>query len=223
MITGYIDKHEYTSPFGVKSTVYLMDCMDFLAQCEPKSFGLAVVDPPYGLGKRLSDGGGKLKDTPMAKLYKNKEWDILPQFEYWGLLFSICKNQVVFGANYFLEYLPSSRGFVCWDKKQAMPTLSACELVWTSFDKPAKIMQYNSMDLDRFHPTQKPIEVYDFMLDYCRAKPTDTILDTHLGSGSSRIAADKAKLEFVGVELDPDYFYASVKRFEQYAAQLKLF
>ena len=138
-------------------TITNEDNMELMSRYEDNYFDLAIVDPPYGLGKRLSDGGGKLKNTPMAALYRDKDWDILPTEEYWIELFRVSKNQVVFGANYFLEYLPNTRGFVCWDKKQAMPTLSACELVWTSLDKPAKIMRKSSTDLHRFHPTQKPL------------------------------------------------------------------
>lgn len=199
---------------------YNADNMVIMKQYPDKYFDLAIVDPPYGLGNRLSDGGGKLKNTPMAALYRDKDWDELPKKEYWSELFRISKNQVVFGANYFLEHLPSTRGFVCWDKKQDMPTLSACELVWTSFDKPAKIMKKSSTDLERFHPTQKPIYVYDFMLNYCKVKNGFKIIDTHLGSGSIALAIDKANkldnmnLEFVGIELDKEYFDASINRFK---------
>ena len=209
--------------FEPKSEVFNMDNMEFMSGCKDGQFDLAIVDPPYGLGNRLSDGGGKLKDTPMAELYRNKEWDVLPTKEYWEQLFRISKNQVVFGANYFLDFLPSTRGFVCWDKNQAMPTLSACELVWTSFDKPAKIMKKSSTDLTRFHPTQKPIFVYEFMLQYCGCKEGDSILDTHLGSGSSRIACWDMKFDFTGIELDKEYFDASVKRFNTHKSQLKMF
>jgi site-specific DNA-methyltransferase (adenine-specific) len=205
------------------STVYLMDCIEGMKQFPDKIFDFAVVDPPYGLGNRLSDGGGKLKNTPMAELYRNKEWDILPSAEYWQELFRVSKNQIVFGANYFFEYLPNTRGFVCWDKKQSMPTLSACELVWTSLDKPAKIMRYSSMDLKRFHPTQKPEEVYDFMFDFCRVEKGNLILDTHLGSQSSRIAANKAGLDFVGFEIDREYYDKGNKRFKNFVSQGVLF
>jgi len=208
--------------FEPKSEVFNMDNMEFMRGCKDGQFDLAVVDPPYGLGDRLSDGGGKLKHTPMAELYRNKEWDVLPTREYWDELFRVSKNQVVFGANYFLEFLPNTRGFVCWDKNQQMPTLSACELVWTSFDKPAKIMKKSSTDLTRFHPTQKPVFVYDFMFDYCKVKEGDSILDTHLGSGSSRISAWDLKLDFTGIELDKEYFDASVKRFNEHKKHLKI-
>lgn len=200
-----------------------MDCIEGMKQYPDNYFELAIVDPPYGLGDRLSNGGGKLKNTPMKKLYENKEWDVLPTQEYWHELFRISKNQAVFGANYFFEYLPNTRGFVCWDKNQAMPTLSACELVWTSFDKPSKIMKKSSTNLDRFHPTQKPIYVYKFMYEYCKCKEGDKILDTHLGSGSSRIAAYDMGFEFTGFELDKDYFEASEKRFQQHIQQLTIF
>src|SRR5690606_38903613 len=164
-----------------------------------------------------------LKNTPMAELYRNKEWDVLPSKEYWNELFRVSKNQIVFGANYFLEHLPNTRGFVCWDKKQAMPTLSACELVWTSLDKPAKIMRYSSMDLNIFHPTLNLVEVYEFMFDFCRVKNVDLILDTHLGSGSSRIAANKAGLDFIGFEIDREYFDNGNKRFKNFVSQGVLF
>lgn len=206
----------------IEQRAYLRDCMDAMAEFPDKFFDLAVVDPPYGLGNRLSDGGGKLKNTPMAVLYRSKSWDELPSADYWMLLFQKSKNQIVFGANYFLEYLPSSRGIICWDKKQYMHTLSAWELVWSSFDKPAKIFRKESTDLSRFHPTQKPIALYDWIFaNY--AKAGQKILDTHLGSGSSRIAANKAGLDFWGYELDADYFAAHEKRYANFIAQLRLF
>ena len=186
-------------------------------------FDLAIVDPPYGLGDRLSNGGGQRKDDPSRLLYVDKEWDVLPAAEYWKQLFRVSKNQVVFGANYFLEYLPNTRGFVCWDKNQAMPTLSACELVWTSFDKPAKIMKKSSTDLERFHPTQKPIYVYKFMFEYCKTQQGDKILDTHLGSGSIAIASHDYGYELTACELDKEYFDKAIKRIKNHVGQQKLF
>lgn len=199
------------------------DNMALMARYPDKYFDLAIVDPPYGLGNRLSDGGGKLKNTPMAELYRNKDWDVLPTAEYWKELFRVSKNQVVFGANYFLDFLPNTRGFVCWDKNQAMPTLSACELVWTSFDKPAKIMKKSSTDLERFHPTQKPIYVYQFMFEYCKTQPNDKILDTHLGSGSIAIACHDYDFELTACELDKEYYDAAVQRIKNHIKQQRLF
>lgn len=111
---------------------------------------------------------------------------------------------------------------ICWDKKQDMPTLSAWELVWTSFDKPSKIYKKTSTDLNRFHPTQKPVALYKWLLSNY-AKPGDKILDTHLGSGSNRIAAYDLGFDFYATELDKDYFDAQEKRFQNFKSQLKLF
>ena len=217
-IKGYKDFYKQD-----KLSIYNMDNMELMKQIPDKYFDLAIVDPPYGLGNRLSDGGGKLKNTPVAELYRNKDWDVLPSKEYWKELFRVSKNQVIFGANYFLEYLPNTRGFVCWDKNQQIPTLSSCELVWTSFDKPAKIMKKSSTDLNRFHPTQKPIFVYEFMLNYCKIQEGMKIFDSHLGSGSNAIACHYAKMEFIGCELDSDYYNDSVKRIRENTKQLQLF
>jgi site-specific DNA-methyltransferase (adenine-specific) len=205
------------------SSVFNSDCVEGMKQYPDNYFDLAIVDPPYGLGNRLSDGGGKLKNTPMAALYRNKEWDILPEKEYWNELFRVSKNQIVFGANYFWQYLKNSRGIISWDKKQDMPTLSAFELVWTSFDKPSKIYKKSSTDLDRFHPTQKPIALYDFCFNYAKVSEGMKILDTHLGSGSSRISAFKNKLHFTAFEIDTEYFERQEKRFNNFTAQGRLF
>lgn len=199
------------------------DNMVLMSRYPDKYFDWCCIDPPYGLGNRLSDGGGKLKNTPMAALYREKTWDELPTKKYWDEVFRVSKNQIVFGANYFLEYLPNTRGFVCWDKKQAMPTLSACELVWTSLDKPAKIMRYSSTDLDRFHPTQKPVKVYEFMFDYCKIEKGNKILDTHLGSGSIAIACHNRELELTACELDKEYFDKAIKRINEHKQQIRMF
>jgi site-specific DNA-methyltransferase (adenine-specific) len=206
-----------------KIELYNCDNMELMAKYPDGYFDWVCIDPPYGLGDRLSNGGGKRKDDPSRLLYVDKKWDILPTKEYWKEVFRVSKNQIVFGANYFLEYLPNTRGFVCWDKNQSMPTLSACELVWTSLDKPAKIMKQSSMDLDRFHPTQKPIYVYKFMFDYCRIQPNDKILDTHLGSMSIAIACHDYGFELVGAELDKEYYDKGIERVKNHVNQLKMF
>ena len=206
-----------------KITITNEDNMLLMARYPDNYFDLAIVDPPYGLGDRLSNGGGKRKDDPSRLLYVDKEWDILPSKEYWKELFRVSKNQVVFGANYFLEYLPNTRGFVCWDKNQAMPTLSACELVWTSFDKPAKIMKKSSTDLERFHPTQKPIYVYRYMFEYCKTQEGNKIIDTHLGSGSIAIACHDYGFELTACELDKEYYDKAIERIKNHTSQQKLF
>ena len=206
------------------SEVYLMDNIELMKHYPDKYFDLAIVDPPYGLGEKLTERGGAHKNSPFATLYKDSSrWDILPQEQYWIELFRVSRDQIIFGANYFLDFLPNTRGFICWDKKQDMPTLSACELVWTSFDKPAKIYKKSSMDLERFHPTQKPIGIYDFVFQYAKVEEGSKVIDTHLGSGSSRISANKAKLHFVGCEIDEEYFNKQNKRYEEFVSQARLF
>jgi len=232
------------------SEVRNMDCMEYMRGLPDKFFDLAIVDPPYGLGDRLSDGGGKLKNTPMAALYReSSKWDIAPNKEYFNELFRVSKNQIICGANYFIDYLNNSRGVICWDKKQTMPTLSSWEFLWSSFDKPAKTYYGTSTDLNRFHPTQKPVKLYKWLLEnYATCKKchneggfyedvcgdggsrmyidcescdiaTDgrpKILDTHLGSGSSRIAAYDMGFDFYATELDKDYYEAQEKRFKEH-------
>jgi site-specific DNA-methyltransferase (adenine-specific) len=223
-------KHE-TPTFGntllgavpLVSEVYLMDNIELMKHYPDKYFDLAICDPPYGLGEKLTERGGKHKNSPFATLYRDSsKWDILPQEQYWLELFRVSKDQIIFGANYFLEYLPNTRGFICWDKVQSMPTFSACELVWTSYDKPSKIIKKQSTDLSRFHPTQKPIGIYDFVFQYAKVEEGMKVLDTHLGSGSSRISANKNKLHFVGCEIDEDYFNKQNKRYEEFVSQARL-
>ena len=204
-------------------SLYNIDNLVYMQSIPDQYFDWVVADPPYGLGKRLSDGGGKLKNTPMSELYRSKDWDVLPTSVYWSELFRVSKNQIIFGANYFLEYLGNTRGFVCWDKKQALTTLSACELIWTSLDKPAKIATYSSTDLNRFHPTQKPIEIYKFMFDYCRIKKGAKIFDPNLGSCSSVLAAVDMNFDIYGCEVDKQYFDNGIKRVKENLSQLKLF
>ena len=201
-----------------------VDCIEFMKSKPDKCYQWGFIDPPYGLGDRLSDGGGKLKNTPMATLYReSSKWDILPNAEFWKEFFRVTENQVVFGANYFLEYLPNTRAFVCWDKKQDMPTLSACELIWTSLDKPAKIARYSSMDLNRFHPTQKPVDIYRFMFKYCKIEENATLLDCFGGSGNIAIACDKEKLNLDICEIDETYYQKSKLSYETFKRQMRLF
>ena len=207
-----------------KITITNEDCMELLKRTPDKFYDLALVDPPYGLGKRLSQRGGKHKNTKFAVLYENSsQWDNeIPNEKYFKELFRVSKNQIIWGANYYLEYLPSTRGIVCWDKKQYMPTFSRIEFAWTSFDAVARLYEGTSTDLNRFHPTQKPVELYKWLLDKY-AKQGDKILDTHLGSMSIAIACADYGFELVGCELDLDYYNAGIKRLKNHVSQLKLF
>jgi site-specific DNA-methyltransferase (adenine-specific) len=183
-------------------------------------FKFAVLDPPYGLDTRLTNGNKKSSVGKSFAHYKD-QWDILPPPEYWTQIFRISQIQAVFGANYF--NLPPSRGIIAWDKDQHMPSLSAWELIWTSLDKTAKIIKCRSQDPNRFHPTQKPIEVYDFLFNYLNAQEGDTVIDTGFGSGSSIISAINNNLNIVGYESDTETFNLAKNRIENHFAQLNIF
>jgi site-specific DNA-methyltransferase (adenine-specific) len=182
-----------------------------------KQFDLAIVDPPYGLGDRLFKGGGKYDNTNLGK-YNGKSWDIVPTKEYWDQLFRVSKNQIVFGANFFIEYLHNSRGIIFWDKRYRAQTLSNGEFIWTSFDFPVKIFSKRT-PTDKIHPVQKPYEIYEFCLYYAKVKNGDKILDTFLGSGTIAHAIDRLSkidninVDFTGIELDSDYFNSAIQKF----------
>lgn len=207
--------------------VYNMDCMEGMAKYPDKHFELAIVDPPYGINlANMNMGVGNSKKCSKIKNRKwvAKDWDLeVPNDEYFYQLFRISKNQMVWGGNYF--NLPPCKFYIIWDKEipQGM-SFADCEFCWTSFEKSPRIFRHSAY-LDKkikFHPTQKPVKLYKWLLTNY-AKPGDKILDTHLGSGSSRIAAYDMGFDFVGFELDKDYFEAQEKRFNTHKQQLKLF
>ena len=197
--------------------------MNVMARYPDKYFDLALVDPPYGIGfdgskKSTSKHGGR-------KAYKFKGWDNqTPKKEYFEQLFRISINQIIWGANYFTQNLPSSMGWIFWDKGQRICN-SDGELAFTSFKRALRVAEYNRVELLKegtIHPTQKPVVLYDWI--YKNYLPEGgKVIDTHLGSGSNRIAAYKAgNIDFVGCELDTDYFLAQEKRFEQFKQQLTI-
>ncbi len=207
-------------PAVPSSEVYLEDCVTALKRYADNHFDLAIVDPPYGLERfKANDGGNSKKITTFGD--KDKNWNnIKPTAEYWNELFRVSKNQIVWGGNNF--ELPTSEYFIVWDKGQMMPSFARCEMAWTNCKVPAKIYAKRSQDLNRIHPTQKPVALYDWIFKNY-AKEGQKILDTHLGSQSSRISANKNKLHFTGFELDPDYFRDGNKRYEDHVSQLTLF
>lgn len=193
------------------SEIHNCDCMEFMREIPDKFFDLAVVDPPYGLPKNSTHGRGKLKDRCLNRGDIQK-WDIRPDHEYFEELFRLSKDQVIWGGNYFA--LPPTRCIICWDKVQPWENFSQIEIAWTSFDYPAKLFRFDNRCSDKIHPTQKPIALYAWIFKNF-AKPGDKILDTHLGSGSSRIVAYKMGFDFWGCEIDKEYFDASDERFRK--------
>ena len=197
---------------------YNIDCMEGMKQIPDKYFDLAIVDPPYGIdinsSGRLGHYGGK-----------GKTWDSdIPSDEYFIELQRVSNHQIIWGGNYFK--LKPTRCFLIWDKQQPEGvSFASCEYAWTSFDESAKTFYLRPIGIDggdRIHPTQKPIMLYKWILTKY-AKPGDKILDTHVGSASSLIACYDLGFEYLGFELDADYYQMATERLKKHMSQLSLF
>jgi len=214
------------------SEVHNIDCLELMRTLPDKCFQLAIADPPYGINapkmgmgsgysnghytptKRLNGGAGKLKNRVLNQ--SDCEWDSKPPTkDFFDELFRVCENVIIWGGNYF--NLPPTRCVICWDKVQPWDNFSQIELAWTSFDKPAKLYRQINGGANserKIHPTQKPTELYAYLLDTF-AKPGDRIFDPMMGSQSSRIAAYKLGFDYVGCELDKEYFAKGCERFDR--------
>ncbi len=205
-------------------TIYNADCMEIMSRYEDNYFDLAVVDPPYGIGM----SGGNVGYNGNNHL-ERKEWDNgIPTEEYFKELKRVSKNQIIWGGNYF-PYIWPTRGYIVWDKGAGFKnrTFAESELAFSSFNRNAKTFSYDPLAKGdykgKIHPTQKPVKLYNWIYKNY-AKEGQKILDTHLGSGSNAISAHYAKMgEFVGCELDKDYYEASIKRIYNETRQLELF
>lgn len=204
----------------MKSEVFNVDCMEGMKLFPDKYFDLSVVDPPYGISIE-------------QRIFKDgKKWDSeIPTKEYFDQLFRISKNQIIWGGNYFIAHLYPTKCFLIWDKKITDGhTFSMAEFAWTSFNTNSKCFYqppvgnrgFYKIDGQRIHPTQKSVKLYDWIFKNYATEGMK-ILDTHLGSQSSRISAYKYKMDFTGYETDPEYFDQGCKRFEQFKSQLTLF
>ena len=199
-----------------------------------KFFDLAVVDPPYGIGYSTTAGknSGKKSSGGAAhkRQYKTKDWDDeSPDFQYFNELIRVSKNQIIWGANHFISKIPyNSSCWIVWDKNNGTTHFADAELAWTSFKSPVRIANFtwNGMlqaDMKnkehRIHPTQKPIKLYQWLLENY-ATEGNLILDTHVGSASSLIACESMGFNYVGFELDADYYEAAKKRLRTVQARL---
>jgi len=209
-----------------QNKVYLMDCLEGMRNTPDKWYDLAVVDPPYGLNSRIAtcDNPASMKKHSLSKFRKSileSGWDdSRPTDEYFLELFRVSKEVIIWGGNYF-DLWPS-RCWIVWHKEVPIQTMSTIEMAWTSFDKPAKFFKFRSRDKDRFHPTQKPIKLYDFIFKHF-SKEGMKILDTHAGSMSSVISALKNDMQITAYEIDSDYFNAGKQRIEAYLQQGNMF
>ena len=224
------------------NVAYNMDCMAAMKEFPDKFFDLAVVDPPYGIGVMsmtcTTSGAVRTHGHAAAKrrdYRKQSQWDVKPTQEYFDELFRVSQNCIIWGGNYFSDMLPPSKGFICWDKRvnDAMTNdFADCEYAYLSKGLGvARVFRFcwNGMlqgDMknkeERWHPTQKPVALYSWIYKNY-AKPGMKILDTHLGSGSSRIAAYNAGLDFYGYEIDKEYFDKQEERFAKHTAQTNIF
>lgn len=215
--------------------VFNIDCMEYMQTVPDKYFQLTIADPPYGINapkmemmarfnakknhKRLNGGAGKLKNRILNQ--SNCEWDERqPAEDFFNEIFRISENVIIWGGNYF--NLPPTRGIVCWDKQQVFKNFSQFELAWTSFDKPAKMFRYKNHGFrteKKIHPTQKPVELYYYLLENF-ATAGDKIYDPMMGSQSSRIAAFRMGFDYVGCEINKEYFINGCERFDQHCKDL---
>jgi site-specific DNA-methyltransferase (adenine-specific) len=231
------------------------DNMALMARYPDKHFDLAIVDPPYGLGDRLVKGGTKGGMGSMRKLADDKitTWDDkIPSPEYFKELFRVSKKQIIWGGNYFLDYLGKTDGFIVWNKMNGTNPLSDCELAWQNVKGSTRMFSWHHFSGEpttKIHPTQKPIQLYGWILDKyaicsecggsgevssytidcdvqtckkCKGN-VPKILDTHLGSGSIAIACHEYGCDLTACELDTDYYEASIKRIQNHINQTNLF
>ena len=210
--------------------LYLLDCMDLMKGFPDKYFQLAIVDPPYGIN--ISNNMGRKKGDKPSN-YKKVLWDSEPpSAEFFKELFRVSQNQIIWGGNYFQTSINcNSRCWIVWDKLNGDNDFADCELAWTSFDSSVRIFRFRwagmlqgdmkNKEL-RIHPTQKPVALYKWLLTHYAHKG-DKILDTHVGSASSLVACHELGFDYIGSELDPDYFKLATERLETAKAQQSLF
>lgn len=214
-----------------KISIYNCDCMELLKQTPDNYYSLALVDPPYGINadKGIQKNEGKFG----FKKHKNTEWDSsIPPKEYFDELFRVSKNQIIWGGNYFTEFLPPRMCWLSWFKSQINFSFSDFELAWTSFNTKCRQFElirgfdekgkHYSQNNSRIHPTQKPSALYKFCLEHY-AKQGDKILDTHGGSMSIAIACHDYNFELTCCELDVEYYNKGIERVKNHISQQKLF
>ncbi len=233
------------------SIARMLDCMIGMSEIPNKHFDIAIVDPQYGIGesRRVQSRGISVKQKNGRRLYISsgrkhavKNWDDeRPGKDYFNELIRVSKNQIIFGGNHFADLLPASSGWIVWDKVNYASDQSDCELIWTSFKRGCRKVEFmwngfqqgrsiaegriaqgnKKLNEKKIHPTQKPVALYKWLLrEY--ASDCHSVIDTHLGSGSSRIACYDAGKEFLGFEIDQDYFTGQENRFRDHIAQLPI-
>ena len=214
----------------MKSEVYNMDCIEYMRTLPDKAFQLAIADPPYGLeadrNQMLRAGTQRGASMAKCKDYGVSDWDkSAPDREFFDELLRVCNNVILWGANHYIESLPRQNAscWIVWDKDNGDNRYADCELAWTSLPCAVRrfrykwhgMLQENMANKEiRIHPTQKPVALYAWILTKF-AKQGDTIFDPMMGSQSSRIAANSLGFDYVGCEIDKEYFDKGCERFEK--------
>lgn len=215
----------------IENTIINADCMDILKELPDKCIDLVLTDPPYGIGEAKKNNASRGK-LAIAKDYGKKDWDnSIPSKEIFNEIFRVSKNQIIFGGNYFVEYLTNSSCWLVWDKNNGANDFADCELAWTNFKSAVRkyrwtwngMLQEDMKNKDiRIHPTQKPLKLFEMILrDY--SNENDLILDCFSGSGTTAVACHNLKRRFICIEKDKDYYEKSVERLNIARSQLKLF
>jgi DNA modification methylase len=182
------------------------DCLNVLKKMEDKSIDLILTDPPYGIG---------ISKNPFRQKFEKKEWDnFIPTKEYFDEIFRVSKQQIIWGGNYFSEHMPPSRCFYIWDKVQPEKFSSAMvEMAWVSKQSPAKMFKQRVVSFKKYHPTTKPINLMEWCLNFF--PDAQNILDPFMGSGSTGVACKNLGRNFIGIELDKEYFKIAQTRINQ--------
>ncbi len=210
-----------------------MDCMQYMADLPDNAFDLAICDPPYGIGESgaTNKSRGKLAIAKDYKPFHGEDKKPMP-YKYFTELQRVSKNQILWGANHYFDRIAkASSCWLVWDKVTGDSDFADCELAYTSFKTAVRMFRFQWSGMlqgdmknkeNRIHPTQKPVKLYQWLLKNY-AEPNQRILDTHLGSGSSAIAAHYFGCEFVGCEIDEDYYKAACERFDNETKQAAMF
>lgn len=215
-----------------KNKIINADCMEILKQLPDKSIDFILTDPPFGI--KCDGGSYGLGVSP--KNTSKKSWDSsIPEKIYFDEMFRVSKNQIIFGGNYFTQYLPPTKSWIVWDKigdYKLHNNFSECELIWTSLKNVTKkitFVQQGFINSDknenkfRFHPTQKPLKLIETILrDFVKVAGGGLVADFYSGSGTTAVACYNLGLDFIAVEKDVEYYNLSVQRLADATAQQKL-
>jgi len=190
----------------MRSVLYLGDCLTAMKSLADKSVDLILTDPPYGIG---------IASNPFRQKWPKKSWDAFtPTKEYFDEILRVSKHAIIWGGNYFSDFLPASKGFYVWDKVQPENFSSAmCEMAWSSRHSPAKIFKMRVVGFEKFHPTTKPVELMEWCLKWF--PEAKTVMDPFMGSGTTGVACKKLGRDFIGCEQDSEYMTTAKKRLEE--------